>query len=114
MIICYFFPIFRYNQNFKGDYCTCHRPYPDPEDTTPDEMIQCVMCEDWFHGRHLVDEGEKPPKDENYSEMICLLCCEKFDSILSPYRGLSVEKVDQANESLNASVVVDDAANQSK
>lgn len=21
-----------YNQNFKGLYCTCHRPYPDPED----------------------------------------------------------------------------------
>ena len=43
----------RYNQNYRGVYCTCHRPYPDPEDDTPDEMIQCVVCEDWFHGRHL-------------------------------------------------------------
>ncbi|CAB4008882.1 E3 ubiquitin- ligase UBR7, partial [Paramuricea clavata] len=23
-----------YNQNFKGLYCSCHRPYPDPDDET--------------------------------------------------------------------------------
>ena len=45
--------LFSYNQNFKGVYCTCHRPYPDPEDETPDQMIQCIICEDWYHGRHL-------------------------------------------------------------
>ena len=22
----------KYNQNFLGVYCTCHRPYPDLED----------------------------------------------------------------------------------
>ena len=22
----------QYNQNFKGLYCVCERPYPDPED----------------------------------------------------------------------------------
>ena len=22
----------KYNQNFQGVYCTCHRPYPDLED----------------------------------------------------------------------------------
>lgn len=41
----------QYNQNFKGLYCTCKRPYPDPDDHVDDEMIQCVVCEDWFHGR---------------------------------------------------------------
>ena len=46
--------IFRYNQNFRGLYCTCSRPYPDPEDPVEDSMIQCIMCEDWFHGRHLM------------------------------------------------------------
>lgn len=40
-----------YNQNFVGTYCTCNRPYPDPEDTVEDEMIQCIICEDWFHKR---------------------------------------------------------------
>jgi hypothetical protein len=40
-----------YNHNFRGTYCTCERPYPDPEDVIDDEMIQCVVCEDWYHGR---------------------------------------------------------------
>ena len=40
-----------YNQNFTGIYCNCKRPYPDPDDTIDDEMIQCVICEDWFHKR---------------------------------------------------------------
>jgi len=40
-----------YNHNFRGMYCTCGRPYPDPEDVIDDEMIQCVVCEDWYHGR---------------------------------------------------------------
>ncbi len=33
--------VWRYNQNFSGLYCTCSRPYPDPEDSSPpDQMIQ--------------------------------------------------------------------------
>ena len=39
----------QYNHNFHGVYCTCNKPYPDPEDLEPDEMIQCILCEDWFH-----------------------------------------------------------------
>lgn len=38
-----------YNQNFKGLYCSCKRPYPDEGNT--DEMIQCIVCEDWFHSK---------------------------------------------------------------
>lgn len=41
----------QYNHNFDGVYCTCERPYPDPEDTVNDEMLQCVICEDWYHSR---------------------------------------------------------------
>lgn len=44
-----------YNHNFRGVYCTCERPYPDPEDVIDDEMIQCVLCEDWYHGRVSLD-----------------------------------------------------------
>lgn len=35
-----------YNQNFDGLYCSCHRPYPDPDptnDAADDPMIQCIM-----------------------------------------------------------------------
>ena len=53
-------------------------------------MIQCVMCEDWFHGRHLGLEGdEKPPKGNQYSEMICRGCAEKF-RFLRNYADLAV------------------------
>ncbi|KAG8178550.1 hypothetical protein JTE90_015920 [Oedothorax gibbosus] len=61
----------KYNHNFKGLYCSCSRPYPDLEDDTPDEMIQCVFCEDWYHGRHL---GSSVPDD--YFEMICEQCMQ--------------------------------------
>lgn len=42
-----------YNHNFRGLYCTCERPYPDPDVEEQVEMIQCCMCEDWFHVVHL-------------------------------------------------------------
>jgi E3 ubiquitin-protein ligase UBR7 len=42
-----------YNHNFKGSYCTCGRPYPDPDAEEQVEMIQCCICEDWFHEEHL-------------------------------------------------------------
>lgn len=41
----------KYNQNYDGVYCTCARPYPDPESTDNDEMIQCALCEDWYHSK---------------------------------------------------------------
>jgi len=59
-----------YNHNFKGLYCTCRKPYPDPDDSQPDEMAQCVLCEDWFHFKHL---GQACPS-EPYSEMTCDSC----------------------------------------
>ncbi|XP_076443083.1 putative E3 ubiquitin-protein ligase UBR7 [Babylonia areolata] len=64
----------QYNQNFKGAYCICARPYPDPEDETEDLMIQCVVCEDWYHGRHL---GTEVPENDSYQEMICRGCMAK-------------------------------------
>ena len=77
-----FLPLPRYNQNFSGVYCTCGRPYPDPEDPVEDEMIQCVVCEDWYHGRHLglgtakaeEEEGKKLPQGADYAEMVCAGC----------------------------------------
>eukprot|EP00043_Microstomoeca_roanoka_P007988 m.76998 g.76998 ORF g.76998 m.76998 type:complete len:442 (+) comp14052_c0_seq1:41-1366(+) len=42
----------KYNHNFQGLFCHCHRPYPDAslEKTGFDEtMAQCQICEDWMH-----------------------------------------------------------------
>lgn len=87
-----------YNQNFSGLYCTCHRPYPDPEDPVEDEMIQCIVCEDWFHSRHL---NAKVPDTNLYSEMICGACGENNDFLLD-YAGDAVQVV---NETLNDSTL---------
>lgn len=73
-----------YNHNFMGKYCTCQKPYPDPDDTNPDEMVQCIMCEDWHHNKHL---GKTPPPDSDYSEMICDACMEKHP-FLNTYSSL--------------------------
>ncbi|XP_006632634.1 putative E3 ubiquitin-protein ligase UBR7 [Lepisosteus oculatus] len=64
----------KYNHNFFGLYCTCERPYPDPEDQVPDEMIQCIICEDWFHGRHL---GSVPVESIELQEMVCVSCMNR-------------------------------------
>ncbi|XP_036405820.1 putative E3 ubiquitin-protein ligase UBR7 [Megalops cyprinoides] len=64
----------KYSHNFFGLYCTCERPYPDPEDEVPDEMIQCVVCEDWFHGRHL---GCAVAECVELQEMVCETCMNR-------------------------------------
>eukprot|EP00117_Sycon_ciliatum_P005175 scpid64269/ scgid3169/ Putative E3 ubiquitin-protein ligase UBR7; N-recognin-7 len=65
-----------YNHNFLGKYCTCDRPYPDLEplddSVVDDQMLQCVVCEDWFHERHL----GRPVPDE-YEEMVCDACVKR-------------------------------------
>ncbi|XP_073339539.1 putative E3 ubiquitin-protein ligase UBR7 [Pagrus major] len=63
-----------YDHNFNGCYCTCDRPYPDTDDQTNDEMIQCVVCEDWFHNRHL---GCTVVDPEELQEMVCEGCMNK-------------------------------------
>ncbi|XP_043119492.1 putative E3 ubiquitin-protein ligase UBR7 [Puntigrus tetrazona] len=60
-----------YNHNFFGRYCSCDRPYPDEDDQVNEEMIQCIVCEDWFHEKHL----EAAVVDcEDLMEMICDRC----------------------------------------
>lgn len=87
-----------YNQNFAGLYCTCHRPYPDPEETVEDQMIQCIICEDWYHGRHL---NTDLPVETDYSEMICEGCTKECD-FLKYYHEYHVDN--SKNESINKSV----------
>eukprot|EP00092_Neocalanus_flemingeri_P018148 GFUD01019640.1.p1 GENE.GFUD01019640.1~~GFUD01019640.1.p1 ORF type:complete len:393 (-),score=140.07 GFUD01019640.1:77-1255(-) len=87
----------KYNQNFGGLYCVCNRPYPDPEDPDTDDcMIQCVVCEDWYHGRHTGMGQAGPPDDSSYEEMICTECVAKL-AFLQHYTGLAVVKVAKEN-----------------
>ncbi|PIK52124.1 hypothetical protein BSL78_10971 [Apostichopus japonicus] len=86
----------KYNQNFNGLYCSCKRPYPDPEDNVDDEMIQCVICEDWFHGRHL--GIQELPSNYEYQEMVCTNCMTKND-FLWAYTLHSVDITEVKDES---------------
>ncbi|MED6206202.1 hypothetical protein PIB30_024649 [Stylosanthes scabra] len=70
-----------YNHNFKGSYCTCGRPYPDPDVEEQVEMLQCCLCEDWFHEEHLgLESSDEIPRDEEgeplYEDLICKPCSE--------------------------------------
>lgn len=80
----------KYNANFFGLYCTCKRPYPDPEDEVPDEMIQCIVCEDWYHGRHL---GASPPEHMEFQEMICQACMDRCSFLWAYTAHLAVPGV---------------------
>ncbi|KAA8528234.1 hypothetical protein F0562_035515 [Nyssa sinensis] len=68
-----------YNHNFKGSYCTCGRPYPDPDVEEQVEMIQCCICEDWFHEEHIgLESLDEIPRDDEgeplYEDFICQTC----------------------------------------
>lgn len=83
-----------YSQNFWGKYCTCHRPYPDPEHTTEEVMVQCVVCEDWLHDEHILptamatatSEGVADGNigiPEHFDELVCLECMQKHPFLMA-------------------------------
>ncbi|EFJ18773.1 hypothetical protein SELMODRAFT_177978 [Selaginella moellendorffii] len=83
-----------YNQNFVGLYCICHRQHPNPEDEHLGEMLQCCICEDWFHEAHLgLLSSEKVPRDEDneplFDELICQNCVGRC-SFLFRYQELLI------------------------
>ncbi|KAL5505041.1 hypothetical protein ACEPAH_7704 [Sanghuangporus vaninii] len=49
-----------YGQNFQGVFCRCGRPYDAKQEQ--ETMIQCLVCEDWFH-ESCLNLRERPPKD---------------------------------------------------
>lgn len=83
-----------YNQNFVGLYCVCSRPYPDPDvpEEEEEDMIQCIICEDWLHASHL--EANVPSNDQ-YAEMICQKCMDKNDFI-HDYTNYAVNVLDSS------------------
>ncbi|PON69022.1 zinc finger protein [Trema orientale] len=105
-----------YNHNFKGSYCTCGRPYPDPEAEEQVEMIQCCICEDWFHEEHLgLESSDEVPRDEEgeplYEDFICGACSGVFSFLrLYPQAIWAAEKQYAANISASKDKnVVEDA-----
>ncbi|XP_053925130.1 putative E3 ubiquitin-protein ligase UBR7 [Cuculus canorus] len=93
----------KYNDNFYGLYCTCKRPYPDPEDEIPDEMIQCIVCEDWFHGRHL---GAVPPDSGDFHEMVCQTCMNHCPFLWAYASQLAVPALTKMNSLEDEGIVL--------
>ncbi|KAG6547870.1 hypothetical protein Mapa_010690 [Marchantia paleacea] len=87
-----------YNQNYGGLYCTCRRPFPDPEIEDQGEMLQCCICEDWFHETHLgLPPNLQVPRDEDgeptFDELICQSCVRRC-SFLEEYPELIAPPVE--------------------
>ncbi|KAF9905663.1 hypothetical protein EC991_001493 [Linnemannia zychae] len=58
----------QYNHNFLGRFCWCDVQYdPHKEEST---MLQCVICEDWFHDTCI---GINPHGDD-FDDFICRTC----------------------------------------
>lgn len=94
-----------YNQNFQGVYCTCKRPYPDPEATNEEVMLQCAICEDWYHLHHLGIKVKKLRDD--YHEMVCPGCMQKYE-FLQDYVGLALTRLEDIEEEANVCVTEKD------
>jgi E3 ubiquitin-protein ligase UBR7 len=80
----------KYNQNFRGLYCVCNKSYPEADlnnsDPINEDMIQCTICEDWFHLNHLIGSENFRTNEEEFDEMICQLCM-KSNQFLWYYQG---------------------------
>jgi len=102
-----------YNHNFQGLYCTCKRPYPDPERTTEEVMLQCSVCEDWYHIHHMNVPAVASRLVDSCCEMICESCMKEH-SFLQYYTGLALKVIEQetstdhVNVSENGVFVVDE------
>lgn len=70
-----------YNQNFVGRYCRCHQG-----EIPGDEMLQCALCEDWFHmGCWKKPTGHCRPGDPDIDQ--CDFTCVECSKVarLAPY-----------------------------
>ncbi|KAL3652775.1 hypothetical protein CASFOL_002456 [Castilleja foliolosa] len=125
-----------YNHNFKGTYCTCDLPFPDPNAEEQEEMIQCCICEDWFHEDHIgLESSDKIPKDEGgeplYEDFICQGCatvcsfliyypqtilasdissCEKGKTVLEVKSDVKVNECPEATNSSTKCIIGIDLA----
>ncbi|CAL9175633.1 uncharacterized protein LOC103984122 [Musa acuminata AAA Group] len=105
-----------YNHNFRGSYCTCGRPYPDPDAKEQIEMIQCCICEDWFHENHLgLNSSDEIPRDEDgeplYEDFICQQCAITCSFLkLYPAYIWATSKQNNAPSVSNAENVVDNGS----
>ena len=118
----------KYNHNFQGLYCCCNRPYPDHtselnasnelnnssnandnatlNNDDSGDMLQCTVCEDWFHSNHLEGRVNLPLNDDDYEEMICHSCMSK-NGFLWQYQGYICMKSDGKSKDTSDTNIID-------
>ena len=64
-----------YNDTFFDIYCHCKKPYDVENNKT--FMLECYLCEDWFHANHLLPPILQKSLDEDYV-LICRTCLPKM------------------------------------
>ncbi|KAG9336572.1 hypothetical protein JZ751_002919 [Albula glossodonta] len=70
-----------------------------------DEMIQCIICEDWFHCKHL---GCEVAECEELQEMVCESCMNKAPLLWTYASHLAVTKVSPCETEVEVNVEEDD------
>lgn len=99
----------KYNHNFSGQYCTCDKKFPPDENDNSsesnDEMWQCIVCEDWYHTKHL-NVKVHPSK---FDEFICGCCVDKLDFV-HYYKNILNDKEEEVKRPANVPSAVDQKA----
>lgn len=81
-----------YNHNFVGKYCRCDRGY----DPRYGDMLQCAMCEDWFHEICLfMPDGIAPVLGRSRlanitCELVCTSCAKTTPLLADYYASLGL------------------------
>ncbi|PKI84825.1 hypothetical protein MVES_000876 [Malassezia vespertilionis] len=76
----------RYSQNFDGRFCVCARGKEYDPDTEEETMIQCLVCEEWYH-ESCVSAG-KLLSTSALESVLCDACITSNDAeLLRLYAG---------------------------
>lgn len=113
-----------YNHNFEGRFCWCDKFYDagaetdsigrvcgkgpggkekkeknedDDDDDDESQMIQCIACEDWFHGKCIKSRNgaeSVTPDESEYDDFICDKCYEMYKDIFDRYALITFDSRD--------------------
>lgn len=89
----------KYNHNFRGRYCHCDQEYDESGDT----MIQCLLCQDWFH-----DNCVETNLEASFEDNVDFLC--KNCTLKSPI--LRLFQVRPSGEPLSGPICFSKASNE--